>query len=123
MVRETLAMLWPGVLFLDGQVDVISSIWGDEMAFDSEYDSRPLMRQLAAMAQIPESRARRMVLVLDVDDAPKLYVEQFLDRNVETVLVDTPLVVAHGRVDVTMDGGVTVDTTSMQNREYRTCEP
>ncbi len=43
-------------------------------------DSCALMRQLANMAGCHASRIRRMVLVLDVDQHPKLYTEMYLQE-------------------------------------------
>jgi hypothetical protein len=37
-----------------------------------------LMRALARLAGIREGASRKMVLVLDVDDVPRLYLENFL---------------------------------------------
>lgn len=41
-------------------------------------DCVPLMHQLAEMANIPMARCDRMVLVLDVNDLPRLYVSSHL---------------------------------------------
>lgn len=83
------------------------------MKFDTLVDSVPLMRQLAKMGNIPESWCKRMVLVLDVDDSPRLYIETFLDaKNSKGVaLVPTQLLVE--------EQPMTVDTTVMQKHTRR----
>lgn len=73
----------------------------------------PLMRQLARMAGIPEGRISRMVLVLSVDDIPRLFTEGFLMEQEE--LETTTL--AHE------ERAVIVDTSSMQGRELKTLTP
>lgn len=78
-----------------------------------KHDPIPLMHQLARMAGIPESRAKRMVLVLDVDACPLLFVEQYLVQELQEELTHTPLQV----VDST-DDPVVVDVTTMQNKGW-----
>ena len=77
-------------------------------------DSIPLMKQLAAMAKMDASPIKRMVLVLDVDCAPMLFVESFIDDTGDK-LADTPLIVS--------EEPVFVDTTTMQNQKFRTKAP
>lgn len=74
-------------------------------------DSVPLMRQLARMANMPEAGIRRMILVLDFEDTPKLYVET-LFRGQEEELVEV-------RLDPPKP--LIVDTTTFLNERFRTC--
>lgn len=102
-----------------------------------EIDPRPLMRQLARMADMEPAPIRRMVLVLDVECVPTLFVETFLNHN-EEQLVNTPLAVSDVPVIVSATDiwlGKTqseqtktnayemLETTSMQNMKYRTFAP
>lgn len=73
-------------------------------------DSVPLMRQLARMASISEGRIRRMVLVLEIGEIPKLYTEGFLTN--EEALRDTELLVE--------ERSIVVSTTTMQNNQFET---
>lgn len=50
-------------------------------AFCVNTDTLALMRQLARMANMDHAGVRKMVLVLSVDDLPRLFVESFLDRD------------------------------------------
>lgn len=67
------------------------------------------MMQLARMANMPEAGLRRMILVLDMDDVPKLYVDTLL-RGEEEELVATPLEAEE----------LVVDTTTFLNENFRT---
>ncbi len=73
-------------------------------------DCVPLMKQLAKMANMSEAGIRRMILVLDIDCAPKLYVDSFL-RGEEEELVG---------VEVSPEPLI-VDTTTFLNEHLRTC--
>lgn len=81
------------------------------------HDSRDLMLQLAAMANIEQAGLRRMVLVLDIEQSPVLYTEQFLDKKSSegVQLVPVKLNVERARVPM--------DITTFQNEEYRTYAP
>lgn len=81
------------------------------------HDSRDLMLQLAKMANIEQAGICRMVLVLDVEQFPVLYAEQFLDRKSSegVQLVPVKLNVERARVPM--------DITTFQNEEYRTYAP
>ena len=78
-------------------------------------DCRPLMLQIASMANMDYAGIRRMVLVLDVNDIPRLYVESNLDRERSegVELEKTPLDVKLEKVDFK-------ETTAMQNEMFRT---
>lgn len=80
-------------------------------------DTIPLMKQLAAMAGIPEGRIRRMVLVLDVNDIPRLFTEGFLtaERSEGVELEKVSLEVT--------DEPIVVNTTTMQNEFFVTKTP
>lgn len=79
-------------------------------------DCRPLMIQIAEMANMKLSRIKRLVLVLDIDDIPRVYVESYLKAQPEDhKLVSTKLEVK--------EEYYAVDTTSMQNQKFRTHEP
>lgn len=82
-------------------------------------DSVPLMKQLAKAANIELAPIRRMVLVLDCDDAPRLFVESFLQGtatdNLLSELEKTELVVSNEPM--------IIDTTTMQNKNWRTSVP
>ena len=80
--------------------------------YNSEVDPRPLMIALAKMAHIEASNIRRMVLVLDCDDLPRLYVETFLEKG-KLELPDTELEVAKGPLN----------TTVMHNEQFRSYAP
>lgn len=78
-----------------------------------ELGSIPLMHQLSEMANIPLALCRRMVLVLDVADMPRLFIETFLNAEKPDVpLVKTELVVSNEPI--------IVDTTTLQNNVYCT---
>lgn len=87
----------------------------------SEEKPRPLnhdtivpMRQLAKMANVEMGLIRRMVLVLDVDDVPRLYTEMFLQQPTEEL---TP-------VDLKVEERpIVVNTTTMQNEHLKTSQP
>lgn len=76
------------------------------------HDTLTLMKQLARMAGVPEGLHRRMVLVLDVEDVPRLYTEGYLIRDAAEELSTVAL--------ETEEKPVIVDTTSMQNERFRT---
>lgn len=71
-------------------------------------DSQALIRQLAKMANVEAAGIRRMVLVVDVYEPPRLYTEHFLDKlNSQGVeLSPVPMKVEEKHVDVS--------TTSLQ---------
>ena len=79
------------------------------------YDSLDLMRQLAKMAKIDLAPITRMVLVLEVDEIPRLLVESQVDKGVE--LGPAQLEVETGPLpDV-------IDLTSIQNKVFKTQIP
>lgn len=69
-----------------------------------------MMLQLAKMANMPEAGIRRMILVLDIDDVPRLYVDTMF-RGEEEELVEAPL------TPQSLGG---VDTTTFLNEQFRT---
>jgi hypothetical protein len=75
-----------------------------------ENDGRALMRQLARMANLEEGLIKKMVLVLDCDDIPRLFVETYLDtdkcQNEE--LVPTKLEVSDQPVIIDCQGGIEI---------------
>lgn len=79
-----------------------------------ETDTIKLMNQLARMAAIPEGYHHRMVLVLDVDDIPRLFTETFLVKTDEE-LEAVPLTAE--------ERPIVVDTTTMQNKHMVTKIP
>lgn len=59
-----------------------------------QWNSIPLMKQLAKMAGMENAGIKRMVLVLDCECLPTLYVESNLDANkMEPLIEDVPLAV------------------------------
>lgn len=102
------------------------------------FDSTPLMRQLAAMANIPFGKIHRMVLVLELDDMPRLYTAEYLNQSdqplASTTLHAAPLDVDPSvvvdrvmgvpiRVPNPHDTPEAVDTTSVLNEKFRTAVP
>lgn len=67
------------------------------------------------MASADASLIRRMVLVLDIDESPKLFVEMFLSKEDELVFV--PLEAME------VDEPLIIDTSSMQSQTWRTASP
>ena len=96
-----------------GNVEVV--LQGHTLRFEIQV---PLMKQLAEMANMEFAGINRMVLILDIDQAPTLYVESFLDvkKCQDVKLAKTDLDVKQGPVEFT-------DTTSVQNELYRTKVP
>lgn len=83
------------------------------MADQGDSDPIPLMRQLAEMANMPLALCRRIVLVIYVEDVPRMFIETFLNQDKTKVqLQRTEMVVS--------DAPINVDTTTMQNDTYRT---
>lgn len=77
-----------------------------------------LMKQLATMANMDYAGTKKMVLVLDVEAIPTLYVESYLDRKIlgRDELHKIDLNVVKGPVDVR-------ETTTIQNEIFRTYVP
>lgn len=88
------------------------------MGKPAESDSLKLMHQLVQMAGLgglPDAPLfKRMVLVLDVDDVPRLYTEGFLEKS-EGFTEDVRVYAE--------EKPVIVDTTTMQNQVFRTAVP
>lgn len=69
-------------------------------------DSITLLRYLAKMAGIEDGLHRRMVLVVEIDEAPKLYVESFLRADSIEAPPDVCVSVEERSVKVSLQGGI-----------------
>lgn len=72
-------------------------------------DPLPMMKQLAEMAGVPSGLYRRMVLVLDIDDVPRLYCEQYLGQDKTLPFVNTRLEFEEKAVTVKTEGGLSCE--------------
>lgn len=105
-------------------------------------DTQTWMLWLAQKANVEYSRCRRMVLVLDIDDVPRLYLETYLQQpgpDAPEMCPLPPLFVTeegYGKVNTTLmqdPNGQSekvedpqpdvIDTTSVQNNKWRTKTP
>lgn len=83
-----------------------------------EIDSIKLMRQLAEMAGVEARLFRRMVLVLDVNDAPRLYCESFLYSTDKRLTSEGQQIQA--QIRGADDPPLVVNTTTLQNEKWET---
>lgn len=92
-----------------------------EKQYDSLFDAQPLMIALAKMAGMEQAGIKKMVLVLDMDSMPTLYIESMMRyEKVEgapegPILPQTEFDIIHGTVPV-------IDTTTMVNERLRTAK-
>lgn len=100
---------------------------GKKFAFErrpTEHDCRILMHQLAHMANISLAGVQRMVLVLDIEDIPKLYVKMLLQES-EGFLNTVPVepITADVEVDPDTYEVKAIPTTTVHNKTLKTFAP
>lgn len=88
---------------------------------DPLVDPFPLMKAVAAAARIPDGLARRMVLVLDVEHEPRLYVDGFLDAGRVDPVIDA--LAQAGLINVKPGPNEPVNTTTVHNERFTTMRP
>jgi hypothetical protein len=85
-------------------------------------NSIPLMHQLAKLAGIEEGGFKQMILVLDIDDLPRLYTVGVIRTEQGNKVMEEPedgwdqIIIKHDTIDVP----VVIDLKTLQNDDWRT---